>query len=110
MATLTQGPRTGEFLLSEAPGQRSRENGVAGATLKAGDVVKVSTSKLVSYDGSGTVVGIVWADCVEDDPVAYIARDAEVKQDYLTSTEQTDGTIDTAGISGLADLGIICRS
>lgn len=109
MTTLTQGARAEEFVLSEANGQLSRENGIGGATLSAGDVVKVSTGKLVSYDGSGTVVGIVLHDCVLDDAVAYFARDGEVKGDYLTSTEQTDGTIDTAGIAGLADLGIIVR-
>jgi hypothetical protein len=109
MTTLTQGARACEFILSEANGQRSRENGTAGATLKPGEVVKVSTGKLVSYDGSGTVAGIVMYDCVLDDEVAYFARDGEVKGDYLTSTEQTDGTIDTGATTGLADLGIIVR-
>jgi hypothetical protein len=107
--TVTQGARSSEFILSEANGQRSRENGTAGATLPAGEVVKISTNKLVSYDGSGTVAGIVVNDCVLDDEVAYIARDAEVKEAFLTSTEQTDGTIDTGATAGLADLGIIVR-
>lgn len=109
MTTFTEGRHPAEFLLSEANGHRSRENGVGGATLPAGEVVKISTSKLVSYDGSGTVVGVLMYPCILDQPVAYIARDAEVNQKLLTSTEQTDGTIDTAGIAGLADLGIICR-
>lgn len=109
MTTLTQGARSSEFILSEANGQRSRENGTGGATLSAGAVVKVSTGKLVSYDGSGTVAGIVINDCVLDEDVAYLARDAEVKEAFLTSTEQTDGTIDTGATTGLADLGIIVR-
>ena len=109
MTTLTQGARSSEFILSEANGQLSRENGTAGATLPAGEVVKISTNKLVSYDGSGTVAGIVINDCVLDDEVAYIARDAEVKEAFLTSTEQTDGTIDTGATTGLTALGIIVR-
>jgi hypothetical protein len=110
MTTLTQGARSSEFILSEANGQLSRENGTGGATLSAGAVVKASTGKLVSYNGSGTVVGVVINDCVLDDPVAYIARDAEVKFDYLTSTEATDGELDAGAIAGLLALGIVVRS
>lgn len=109
MTTFTEGRHAAECVLSEANGHRSRENGVGGATLPANSVVKVSTGKLVSYDGSGTVAGVLLYDTVLDQPVSYLARDAEVNQKILTSTEQTDGTIDTAGIAGLADLGIICR-
>lgn len=109
MTTFTETAHAAEFILSEANGARSRENGVGGATLPAGSVVKVSTSKLVSYDGSGTVVGILLYDTVLDQKVSYLARDAEVNQKLLTSTEQTDGTVDSGAISGLASLGIICR-
>jgi hypothetical protein len=109
MTTFTQGARAAEFILSEANGNLSRENGVAGETLPAGEVVKITANKLVSYDGSGTVVGVVMNACVLDDKVAYIARDAEVKSDLLSSTEATDGVIDTDAITGLAALHVIVR-
>ena len=109
MTTLTEGPRAEEFVLSEAPCQLSRTNGVGGATLKAGEVVKISTNKLVSYNGSGTVAGFLLHDCILDQPVAYIDMLAEVKSDYLTSTEHTDGTIDSGAIAGLLALKIKVR-
>ncbi|MDG4903200.1 head decoration protein [Mesorhizobium sp. WSM4962] len=109
MTTLTEGPRAEEFVLSEAAGQLSRSNGVGGATLKAGAVVEVSASKLVSYDGSGTVVGVLLHDCVLDQPVAYLDYHAEVKGDYLTSTEQTSGEIEAGAIAGLLALKIKVR-
>ncbi len=109
MTTFTEAAHAAAFVLSEANGHRSRANGVGGATLPAGSVVKVTSTKLVSYDGSGTVAGILLYDTVLDQAVSYIVRDAEVNQKLLTSTEQTDGTVDTAGIAGLALLGIICR-
>jgi len=109
MTVFTEAAHPAAFILSEANGHRSRANGVGGATLPAGSVVKVSTGKLVSYNGSGTVAGILMYDTVLDQAVSYIVRDAEVNQKLLTSTEQTDGTVDTGAISGLASLGIICR-
>ncbi|MER9355547.1 head decoration protein [Mesorhizobium sp. M0514] len=109
MVTYTETAHAAEFILSEANGARSRANGVGGATLPAGSVVKSTASKLVSYNGSGTVVGILLYDTVLDQAVSYIARDAEVNQKLLTSTEATDGELDAAAIAGLATLGIICR-
>lgn len=109
MTALSEARHTAEFILSEGNGHISRENGVAGATLPAGEVVKITSTKLVSYDGSGTAVGIVMSACVLDDKVAYIARNAEVNGNLLTSTEQTDGTLDSGALADLADLGIIVR-
>lgn len=109
MSTLTEGPRNSEFILSEANGQRSRENGTAGADLKAGEVVKKSGNNLVPYDGSGTVVGAAINNCSNGDAVAFLARDAEVKGDYMSSTEQTSGEIEAGAIAGLLALGIVVR-
>jgi hypothetical protein len=97
------------FILSEANGARSRANGVGGGDLVAGDVVKVTSTKLVSYDGTGTVAGIVLYDAVLDQEVSYLARDAEVNKKLITTTEVTDGTPQAATVTGLALLGIICR-
>ncbi len=109
MTTFTEAANAAAFILSEANGHRSRANGVGGATLVAGQVVKITSNKLVSYNGSGTVAGVVIYDCVLDQAVSYIVRDAEVNQKCLVSTEQTDGTVEAAAIAGLALLGIICR-
>lgn len=109
MVTYTETAHPAEFILSEANGARSRENGVGGATLPAGSVVKVSSSKLVTYNGSGTVVGILLYDTVLDQKVSYLARDAEVNQKLISSTEVTDGEVASGAIAGLALLGIICR-
>lgn len=108
MAALTETVHAGAFVVSDL-GTLSWDSGIAGATLVAGQVVKVSTGKYVSYDGSGDVVGIVRNDCVLNDPVALMARLGEVYGDSLTSTEQTDGTIDTGAVAGLLALNIIVR-
>lgn len=109
MTALNEARHTAEFIISEGNGHYSRANGVAGATLPAGEVVKVTSNKLVSYNGSGTVVGIVMNACVLDEPVAYIARHAEVNGNLLTSTEATDGELDAGAIAGLLTIGIIVR-
>lgn len=109
MTALIEARHTAEFIISEGNGHYSRESGVGGATLPAGAVVKVSSSKLVSYDGTGTVKGILLSACVLDEDVAYIARQAEVNGNILSSTEQTDGTISTGATAGLLTLGIIVR-
>lgn len=110
MTALSEARHTAEFIISEGNGHYSRESLAAGEAFPAGEVVKITTSKLVSYDGSGTVVGIaINAAAADGDLVAYIARDAEVNGNLLTSTEQTDGTVDTAGLAGLATLKIIVR-
>lgn len=115
MATLTMARRTGEHILSEANGTRSREQIViaAGAgVLEAGTVLgKVTSSqKHVPYDpaatnGAETAAGILYAgvDATSAD-VAAVAhvRDCEVAESLLTG-------IDAAGITELASAGVIVR-
>lgn len=108
MAALTETVHAGAFVVSDL-GTLSWDTGIAGATLVAGQVVKVTGGKYVSYNGSGTVVGIVRNDCVLNDPVALMARLGEVFGDSLTSTEQTSGEISTGATTGLAALNIIVR-
>lgn len=114
--TLTEGMHTGEFLLSEANGTRSREQGIldtTGATLAAGTVIGkiTATGKLAAYDnaavtaGLGTAIGILYANGADATPasqVTYIARDAEVRSGALTG-------LDSAARTDLAALGIIIR-
>lgn len=124
MATQTMGARAEEFILSEANGSRSREDGTvaSGRSLTAGTLVQDNGSgKLVASDGNlntdGTVTtavkGILLADVdatSADTAGAYLARDAEVKDAFLTyPTESTAGGEKDACQASLADLGIIVR-
>lgn len=127
MTVFTEGRHTAEFILSEANGQRSRENGIvaSGQNLAAGAVVMLSGGRLVAHDGTldtgGDVVtpvaGILLAPVNASasgtnahTPAAYIARDAEVNGNLLTyPTESTAGGEAAACNASLATLGIIVR-
>lgn len=120
MTTLTEGARNSGFILSEAAGQRSRENAdvLLGQDLAAGTVVRLnSDGRLTAWtnenftDGSeDRVIGILInaADATSAHVIkqAYIARDAEVNLALLTYTASTEAEM----ILQLKDLGIICRS
>jgi hypothetical protein len=120
--TLTMGPRAWEFLLSEAEGQRSRENGVLaeGQNLTAGTVLQLDgDGNLVAFTAAlntggdiiDAAIGILGAnvDATDaDTPCAYIARDAEVKLPYLTWPAETTGGGQKQGmVDGLYALGIV---
>ena len=87
MTQKIQGVQDGEFLISEANGTFSRENGLVqdGDTIVAGQVVELS-GNYVKPLTAGTAVGIVWANVTADGdtPVALIARNAEVSTALLT--------------------------
>lgn len=114
---LTQGIKTLEFLLSEATGQRSRDQvtvTVAGAVaLPSGTVLGkiTATGKYVKYDEAGTddgrrvALAVLMNACPGvngDYKRAVIARDAEVIQSMLTG-------IDANGIVDLLTPNIIVR-
>lgn len=119
MTTLTEGYRNSGFILSEAPGQRSRENAfvLLGQNLAAGTVVRLnSDGRLTAWtnenftDGSedrvhGILINAVNASSAHQ-PGAYIARDAEVNLALLTYPAGTQAEM----VLQLADLGIIARS
>jgi hypothetical protein len=126
MTVYTQDHRKWEFVLSEANGQRSRENGIVKAgqgMLKAGTVVQFDASaptKLVAadgiHDGNGSLVtavaGIIAHDIdatSTDVPVAYIARDAEVKDAFLVYPTESAGGEKVATIKSLKSQGIVVR-
>lgn len=117
MATYTEARQTGEFLISEASGTRSREavTVVSGAgALAAGTVLgKITASgKYAPYDdavdpadGTEAAAAVLYApvDATSGDaPAVVIVRDAEVAEIHLTG-------IDAAGITDLAALGVIVR-
>lgn len=123
MTTLTQGIETGEYLMSEGPGTRSRDAGVVTVSgnevLRSGRVMAklTATGKWVPYDNVGTdgsevAAGVLLTpllDGVNGDFAATLhVRDAEVITDRL-SWGAVDGTGQTAGLADLKALGIIAR-
>lgn len=128
MTVFTEGRHAAEFILTEANGQRSRENGTvaSGQKLVAGQVVQDNGSgKIIAADGllntagdvSTAVKGIliypVDASATgtnADTKAAYLARDAEVNGKCLTyPTETTAGGQKAAAIDSLRAIGIIVR-
>lgn len=115
MATLTEARRTGEFIISESNGTRSREKvtvAAAAGAMVAGTVVGKLTvgGKYVAYnplgdDGEEVAAGVLYEgveDLAADQPAVIIARDAEVTGIRLTGN-------DAAGTAALAALGVIVR-
>lgn len=110
-----------EFILSEASGSRSRENGTlnSGQNLQAGTVLQATGTKLTAFTGTASTdgtpdpaaIGILLYDVdASDGDVAcsYLARDAEVNLKLLTypdeATQDVNGTKNSLKL-----LGIICR-
>jgi hypothetical protein len=120
MTVFTEGRHAAEFILSEANGQRSRENGtlVTGQNLVAGTVLMDNgAGKLTAFDASGgtgdDAVGILIynVDATDaDEAVSYLARDAEVNLKLITyPAESTEGGEEAETVSSLAAIGIIAR-
>lgn len=125
MTTLTEGRHAGEFLVSEANGDRSRETGtlLSGQNLKAGTVLgRTAAGKLKALPGDldsnggleASAVGILWdnvdASAGDVAGVVYIARDAEVNGAELTyPPETTNGGEEALTNASLALIGIIVR-
>lgn len=126
MTTYTEPVRPLEFLISEAEGQRSRDQATLTASqgaLLAGTVMAkvTATGNLVPYDddangttaGVGIAVGIL---CYPAENVAatqivsIIARDAEVNSAMLVWEASNDGTEKAAALVELLALGIVART
>jgi hypothetical protein len=122
MTTVTEGPHAGGFLISEAPGTRSRDQiVVAGGqgTLPAGTVIskRAGDSKWVAYDNAtsnaaaGKAEGILFdeVDTSNGDVDAVgIVRDAEVNEDEIDWDDNNTGGV-TAGTADLLEIGIVLR-
>ncbi len=126
MAILTEGARKAQFLISEANGYRSREQGtvtVAGdTTLEAGSILGIVTSsgKYVRHaagasNGSQNEAGILYENLVNttgsavDFTATVVVRDAEVTKTDLTYEAGADAAQETASNAALAALGIATR-
>lgn len=116
MPFIHQQARTADFILSEANGQRSRENAILAATLvtlAAGQLLtQGGDGKYVAYAGPGADLDEpITADAVlygnvpasdEDQQVVVIARDAELAGDLLVG-------LDAPARVALGAAGIIVR-
>jgi hypothetical protein len=115
MTILSSAPRLAEFVLSEASGQRSRENIVVtqtGVAIKSGTVISKLTAdgKYVVYDNIGTdgsevAAGILYthlAAATGDKPAVGFVRDCEVNRKALTG-------LDVTGEADLKAVGVIVR-
>ena len=115
MTAINEGRHTASFILSEASGSRSREEGTLamGQDLAAGTVLKSVGGELTAYETASdaeVAVGILLAATDATDAakkVTYIARDAEVNLKLLTYPAGTDEELET--IEALAAIGIIAR-
>ena len=119
MSVFTEVAHTGEFIITEANGSRSRDNGEVanGSNLAAGTVVSYDGgSRLVAYTGDeftngeedeaqGILIPAVNATAGHV-KAAFIARDAEVNLNLLTYPAAKQAVM----IQSLKRLGIICRS
>ena len=120
MAAKTEGKHSGEFILSEANYDRSREEGtvVSGQNLTACTVVGKITSggKYTIYNnaagtGEGVAAGIIFDDCdatAGDKKAAFIVRHCTVKAAML-NWGTSDATAIAAGKVDLEAAGIIIR-
>lgn len=114
MPIIQQSVRNTEFLLSEAGGERSREQVVllpSTESVSAGTIMVLGTGGYEAYDAPETPVAITAAVAIiynnkaasEDEQlVAAIVRDAEVDGDLLVG-------LNDASLTALASQGIIVR-
>lgn len=123
MPELKEGPHNGAFIMSEAPGKRSRENVVVAGGLKAGTVLgalgatATDTYAAIEEGGYAGAAGIL----INASPaggaveMAVIVRDAEVNGKalrWVQSDAAEDAASDAevaAGVAALAAVGIIVR-
>lgn len=118
MTIKTEGPRTAEFIQSEANGYRSRDvqnfdstTDWAGAAIDPGQVYAIVGGVAVAWDGdavdgSEDAAGILYegVEAADDVDRTVVVRDAEVARVKLTY----DGT-DTELDASLLALGIVVR-
>lgn len=124
MTVLTEGRHPGEFIMTEANGQRSRETitivsgaGVVAAGTVLGKITasgKYTPSAIGAADGSqsAAAVNIYEVDATSGDvDVAAIVRDAEINGNVLTYHADRDQAAEkTSANDDLATAGIIVRS
>lgn len=129
MTVFTEGRHPGEFILSEANGQRSRETvtiasgsgviapgAVLGVFTTGASAGKYSLAPAAAADpdvGNQTAVAVALYGCdatSSDEKIAVIRRDAEVNGNILSyASSVNDATKKAAKVAQLAAVGIIVR-
>lgn len=119
MATFTETRHTGEHLVSEANGSRSRAEGeLAAGNLPAGAVLALNGDgnyvQLApgASDGTESAVGVLYASTNASDEAARCVihvRDCEVHGEALTWPSGITETQKNTAITDLASAGIIVR-
>jgi hypothetical protein len=114
VTTVHEYGHAGGFILSEAPGQLSRENVtlLSGEVVKAGAVLKLSSTKYVAFDGTGTAVAVS-INSVDasagDKLIAVIRRNAEVNGYELQFPAASPPVDSDTAVAGLLAEKIIVR-
>jgi hypothetical protein len=120
MTTFTEGPRTAEFLISEANGHRSRDTVTLSSALAAALLPGAVLGKLTadgSYttydptksDGSQTVAAILFEGGAAGDERTVVNCDAEVKASKLTWFSGATANQKATGVAALVALGVKVR-
>lgn len=111
MTTFTEGSRAGGFIISEANGSLSRDNGTvkAGEALSAGEIVAFDGDELVAWT-SGDAAGIMLYSVDASThamPAAYLARLAEVNAELLIYPDDVE---EADALAALAERGIVAHA
>ncbi len=117
---LQEGKHTGEFIVSESNGNRSRETVILaiGENLSAGTVLgQVTTSKKYkrhnpgASDGTQKAVAILYdnVNATQDTKAVIVARDSEVAKAKLVYSDGADESAKTKALDELSKNGIIGR-
>lgn len=119
MTPLTDGPRTAEFLLTEANGWRSRDKVTvtvaANTVLTAGTVLEISAGKHIALSGSTNAAAVLYGELRNDTaaPVdmqgVVINRDAEIRTGSLVWPTGWVAANWAASLAALKALGLIAR-
>lgn len=119
MTALTEKHHAGGFLMSEANGNRSRDNGTlnSGQNLEAGAVLKRSggagsdwTAITAGAETSAAAILLAPVDASGGDtPCAVIVRAAEVNGNELVYPDVSPAVDEDAVATALAALGVIVR-
>ncbi len=116
MTTLRDGPHAAQFILTEANGQRSRDNIklAAGQDILPGALLSGDNNAgytAVSGAPSGNLALSIYGVKTEADPVmiSAITRDAEVNRHAMAWTEGMDENAIGVAAAALAEQGIIVR-
>jgi hypothetical protein len=115
----TDGPRTAEFLLTEANGWRSRDKVTvtvgANTVLPAGTVLEISAGKHIKLADSTNAAAVLYSELRNDTGSGVdmqgvvINRDAEIRTSSLTWPTGWVAANYAASLTALKALGLIAR-